>query len=212
MSRTLSNTEIGTALECPVPGSAPIARARAMRAEGLTFRAISVALDMDVMTVHYWCRPEFTPTYTPRGTPFWDRVDVGGPEDCWEWLSGRHPQGHGQCTIDGRKVYAHRHAFELTNGPIPVGLVIRHRCDNPPCCNPAHLLSGTVADNARDAVERGRVARQPRGEASSLAKYSDELIVEVRRLRGDGLTYREIAERTGIEQSYVCRLCNGARS
>lgn len=87
-------------------------------------------------------------------------VDVGTPDECWEWTKARHPQGHGQLASGIRPrhiVYAHRVAWELANGrALKRGEVVRHRCDNPPCCNPAHLLVGTQADNVADMIERGR--------------------------------------------------------
>ncbi len=90
---------------------------------------------------------------------FWARVGVGGERECWPWLRTKHSNGYG---VIGRKkprimtFYAHRLAYEFVHGIIPDGLVVRHSCDNPPCCNPAHLSLGTKSDNARDAVARGR--------------------------------------------------------
>jgi hypothetical protein len=80
-----------------------------------------------------------------------------GPDDCWPWqgaLGGS--AGHGQTSLNRKVVYAHRVVYELTNGPIPDGLIVRHTCDNPPCCNPAHLLTGTQFDNVQDMISRGR--------------------------------------------------------
>ncbi|MGH7024521.1 MAG: HNH endonuclease signature motif containing protein [Caulobacteraceae bacterium] len=56
--------------------------------------------------------------------------------------------------------YAHRLAWELANGPIPDGLLILHKCDNPVCCNPDHLFLGTAADNHADCAAKGRAAFQ----------------------------------------------------
>jgi hypothetical protein len=91
---------------------------------------------------------------------FWDRVDVRGEDDCWLWLRGRQSQGYGAI---GRKragkrivFYAHRLAYEFVHEPIPAGHDVCHRCDNPPCCNPAHLFVGTRSENMRDAVTKGR--------------------------------------------------------
>lgn len=90
---------------------------------------------------------------------FWGQVDQsGGPTACWLWLGGTDPKGYGHATVEGRRDRAHRFAFEFGSGqPIPKNLVVRHICDNPPCCNPAHLALGTHAENNEDAVRRGIV-------------------------------------------------------
>jgi hypothetical protein len=141
----------------------------------------------------------------PRNTPFWERVQRGTADACWLWLGSRHPQGHGQVRVNGTVIYAHRHAYVLAHGHIPAGLIVRHRCDNPPCCNPAHLELGTVADNSRDAVER-RQHWAPRGATHPRAKFSDALIESARCMRAGGLSNLEVAEQTGISPSYVSRI------
>lgn len=88
----------------------------------------------------------------------------GGPDACWPWTGGKSAGGYGMF----RKVYAHRAAYEAAHGAVPDGLIVCHRCDNKPCCNPAHLYAGTYADNARDAVERGQWKKPPDPWASGM--------------------------------------------
>jgi hypothetical protein len=78
--------------------------------------------------------------------------------DCWVWQGYRNEHGYGRLWAPKR--YVHRAAYEAFVGPIPAGLNVLHRCDNPPCCNPAHLFLGTRADNARDMLAKGRGALQ----------------------------------------------------
>lgn len=91
---------------------------------------------------------------------FWQRVDKRAPDECWEWIAGRTKAGYGYITAgprgSQRHVYAHRLSYELAHGPIPDGKHVCHRCDNPPCCNPAHLRLGTHADNMADMKAKGR--------------------------------------------------------
>jgi hypothetical protein len=72
---------------------------------------------------------------------------------CWEWTGDKFKRGYGRVK---EGVYAHRFSFELHFGPLDQRTVVRHRCDNVSCVNPAHLLAGTQLDNMRDKVERGR--------------------------------------------------------
>lgn len=68
--------------------------------------------------------------------------------------------GYGKIWYLGRDTRAHRVAWTLTNGPIPDGLMVCHRCDNPPCCNPAHLFLGSARDNVIDMVTKGHHSNQ----------------------------------------------------
>ena len=92
---------------------------------------------------------------------FWARVERGS--GCWPFQGARTAPGwHGSVTYHGRRIVAHRLAWTLARGPIPAGLLVLHRCDNPPCCNPDHLYLGTQRENMRDAAAKGRTGPQLR--------------------------------------------------
>jgi hypothetical protein len=77
---------------------------------------------------------------------------------CHVWTSTLATGGYGRVLVS-----AHRLAWELAHGPIPDGLLVLHRCDNPPCCNPEHLFLGTVADNMADKTAKGRARNRYTG-------------------------------------------------
>jgi hypothetical protein len=133
----------------------------------------------------------------PVETRFWRYVEPGPEDECWPWRGSKTTWGYGQLILPGGgKAWAHRVAYKMFHGPVPLGLVVRHKCDNPPCVNPAHLETGTTADNARDKALRHRVP----------SKLSDD---QVREVRAAGGTYRSIGTKYGISASAVCLIKAG---
>lgn len=88
---------------------------------------------------------------------FMSRIDSsGGPDSCWPWTGATDTRGYGHVKSGYHGFRTHRVAWKIHNGPIPEGANVLHRCDNRPCCNPAHLFLGTIRDNAVDMVAKGR--------------------------------------------------------
>jgi len=106
-------------------------------------------------------------TSTPLIVRFFKKVRVpsADPAACWEWIGHKSRKGYGRLTEDrlGRDLYAHRAAWSLAHGPVPAGVIVRHKCDNPSCVRPSHLELGTGADNQRDMAMRHRGPRSKAG-------------------------------------------------
>lgn len=143
---------------------------------------------------------------------FWPKVKVGGPDECWPWQRRitRTGYGHFYFPRDGRRtLIAHRIAYELACGPIPMGMIVRHRCDNPPCCNPAHLLIGTPKDNTADAMARGRLKWPPppilRGEANPNSRLTDSQRREIAARRTTGESAENLARAYGVDRRTINR-------
>ena len=132
---------------------------------------------------------------------FWGLVDQTpgqGPNgDCWEWTKGRVGLGYGRLSVGKGEVRAHRFAFSTAFGPIPNGMMVCHRCDNPACCNPNHLFLGTHDDNMADMAMKGRSLQ---GVKHHKAKLND---AEVRAIRLDGRMQIELAEAYGVTQGLI---------
>lgn len=136
---------------------------------------------------------------------FWSKVDQRGPDECWPWTAAifQGRMGYGVFRLAGKNLYAHRVAYHLATGQDPAGKVVRHRCDNPPCCNPDHLEIGTTADNARDRVERGR---QTKGEDVNTAKLTQEKVREIRRRAAAGESQKVLALEFGVRNTAVHKI------
>lgn len=139
---------------------------------------------------------------------FWEKVDQRGPDECWPWTGAIYAHHYGAIYWGRRMTYAHRVAYHLATGQDPAGKVVRHRCDNPPCCNPAHLEIGTHADNSRDRVERGR---QSRGTRRPDAKLTEEDVLEIRRRVAAGASQAAVARDYGVGQPTVSKIIRRTR-
>ncbi len=149
-----------------------------------------------------------------REDRFWSKVDKnGGFNTCWEWTKARHEFGYGKF-YDGkyrRNRKAHRVAWELAFGPIPDGLFVLHSCDNPPCCNPAHLFLGTLANNSQDMISKGRGKGQFEvGERHPCARLTENQVREMHELFSQGTVRRqEVAEIYGISYVHARHILSG---
>lgn len=103
-------------------------------------------------------------TRIPIETRFWSKVDFSNPNGCWLWTGSRRHE-YGEVWRDGRKMYAHRAAFELVYGPLQPGEEACHKCDTPLCMRPDHLFRGTQKDNMHDASMKGRMRNGVTGPA-----------------------------------------------
>ncbi|MBU8770315.1 HNH endonuclease [Cytobacillus oceanisediminis] len=95
-----------------------------------------------------------------------------------------------------------RFIYEQMYGEIPMGLVVRHTCDNRECINPEHLILGTQKDNMNDMMSKNR-NNQPRGEKSGKSKLTEEQVRQIRRLLDKGVDTKEIARKFNIHFGYV---------
>lgn len=134
---------------------------------------------------------------------FWDKVEK--TDGCWNWTAAKAGNGYGVLRLSDprRMVYAHRLSYEMAHGPIPEGEVVRHRCDNPACVNPDHLLLGTQADNVRDAVKRG-------SHNSGHEILTRDDIPIIRRRLADGELHKDIAADYDVCRATISQIARGA--
>ena len=169
---------------------------------------------------------------TPIAERFWPKVLK--TETCWLWQGAHMTHGYGVLNAGGTnniRRSTHRVSWELHNGPIPDGLAVLHKCDNPPCVNPDHLFLGTQADNLRDMSSKGRNVSQAhperlargdrngsrrhpeklaRGEHNPAAKLTAESVSEIRRRYAlGGVSQQELANAFGVSQPMIGNIVRG---
>jgi len=129
---------------------------------------------------------------------------------CWICISHRaNNHGYSYIRHNGKKIYLHRFMYEKHTGPIPPGMCVLHHCDNPACNNPDHLFLGTMADNTRDMINKGRGRyRVSRGVDNGQAKLTEGQVRGICFATG---TQQKIAERYGISQMQVSYIKRGER-
>lgn len=136
---------------------------------------------------------------------FWRKVKILGPDSCWEWQGFLKEDGYGRIRFHKKVMMVHRVAYLLAKGEIPEGMNVCHSCDNRACCNPAHLWTGTDADNMQDMVKKGR-HKYPMGEAQPKAKLTTGLVISMRNDYVDGMNFVELAEKYKVNKSHSRRV------
>lgn len=141
---------------------------------------------------------------------FWSRVDKSG--ECWIWTAGKNPRGYGNFMLRRLcPLLAHRFCYTVTHGPIPDGMWVLHRCDNPSCCNPSHLFLGTPQDNSDDMVAKGRGRGGIHlGERNANAKLTAEQVQEIRQLRAAGATLKSLGAQFGVHLATIGKISSNA--
>jgi hypothetical protein len=138
---------------------------------------------------------------------FWSKVQK--TETCWLWTAYYDRikcGGYGRINFNGKPgVLAHRAAWMLTNGPIPAGLCVLHRCDTPRCVRPDHLFLGTNADNMADRDAKGR-RHAPRGEASGSAKITEAQVRFIRAELAKGRGCPTLAAQFGLDRTTIWQI------
>lgn len=138
----------------------------------------------------------------------WTVTETG----CWEWNGARKSQGYGVLNVNGKTARVHRLAYEAWVGPIPEGLDLRHKCDNPPCMNPDHLEPGTRRQNVQDMVSRKRynTDNTPRGENHGRAKLTNQDVLDIRMEYATGrITQKALSVIYSVHRDTISRIILG---
>lgn len=118
-------------------------------------------------------------------------------DNCWIWTGGTDNKGYGRLRVGKRQERAHRVSYSLSKGEIPDGKMVLHSCDNPPCCNPAHLFAGTHEENMEDAVRKGR--------KEYYAKLTPETTLYAAILLNAGVKKKLVAKHLNVNRTTIFR-------
>lgn len=122
---------------------------------------------------------------------------------CVEWIGPITASGYGRMFGLGA---AHRFSYKMYIGGIPPTSVVRHKCHNRKCCNPAHLDVGTHLQNMKDAVDANRIVK---GSNHPRARLNEEEVEEIKLKLILSYPQKEIAKQFGVSPSCIHRISIG---
>jgi hypothetical protein len=158
------------------------------------------------------------PSFNPKPLPIpsasdiarlWNFIDRRGQDECWPWKGARNRQGYGCFGLQGDNYQAHRVAYLVMTGKDPGSLALMHSCDNPPCCNAAHLAPGTDKENSCDATKKG-LNKPPdpkfhtRGERHPLSTMTALQVLEIRERHAAGARACDLARAYETTPQNIC--------
>jgi hypothetical protein len=146
---------------------------------------------------------------------FWPKIDQSTNRRCWPWTAATNEHGYGKFSFRIRRMKydlkAHRLAWAIANlSEISEFECIRHACDNPACCNPMHLIAGTMQQNTNDMISRGRFKPPPVlfGQENYNVKISYDEVLAMRSMEG---THAHVARVFNMNPAAVSAIRRGLR-
>lgn len=136
---------------------------------------------------------------------FWEKVNKQGPNDCWNWTGAKHPTGYGKLWMRLPDLVckpAHHASLIIHGTTVPKGSIVMHKCDNPSCVNPTHLVIGTQQDNIADKLAKGR---QPTGDKHHNTTLSDADVAYIRYSSKSG---KDLAIELGVSRPTISNIRN----
>lgn len=148
---------------------------------------------------------------------FYRFIDKRGPNECWPWLGAKYPYGYGKFSIRHDLFRANRIALFLRTGIDPGELKALHSCDNPPCCNGAHIFGGSKADNTHDMCKKGRQgdhrAKNPvKGETHPASRLTANQVRTIRlRYAEESVSQDDLGTEFGVSRQHIGDIVNRRR-
>ena len=165
-------------------------------------------LTQPTVVIDSWGRRHTAPPAADRlksRIPNW-----GEPDACWVWTGYTNAKGYGGISACGGHLFTHRVSYALHYGEDPGPLRVLHRCDNPPCCNPAHLFLGTMKDNTQDMLSKGRGVA-PVNEHNGRTTIPSHQVDAIRARASAGESFKSIARDIGVHPVTVSRIARRLR-
>lgn len=129
--------------------------------------------------------------------------------ECWDWKGTRDKDNYGKLMWNGKTIRAHRASYIIHKGEIPASMIVMHICDSPPCTNPLHLKSATIAENNLDKINKKR-HNPAQGSSSHLSILTYEQVIEIKKmLNKSKLSQKKIGDLFGVSQSSIWKIKKG---
>ncbi len=142
----------------------------------------------------------------PHKERFWTKVRRSS--GCWEWTGCFSDTGYGNFYAEGQLHLTHRYSWEQSNGKIPRGLCVLHKCDNRACIRPDHLFLGSKRDNTRDMFFKGRQRNLgiTKGQDHGQSKLTNDDVLRIRAGVAAGRTQRSFAKELGVSEALISKV------